>query len=67
MEIQNVREVLEMTVLVAEKDGVDIVDTNLLMYLIPYKCGYDCEEDVIADGHIPVRKKVKVFISVEDA
>jgi len=67
MEIDNVRSICEMEILVAEEDCPDIVDTRLLMYLIPYKCGYDCKEDVLADGKTPVMKKVKLIVVEEDA
>ena len=67
MEISNVTDVLEMSILVGEEDCQNIIDTNLIMYLVPYKCGYDDPDDVIADGKTPVMKKVKIYVSVEDA
>jgi hypothetical protein len=67
MEIDNVRSICEMDILVAEEDCPDVVDTTLLMYLIPYKCGYESIEDVLADGKTPVMKKVKLIVVEEDA
>ena len=67
MEINNVTDVLETSVLVGEEDGPNFIDTTLLMYLIPYKCGYDDAEDVISDGKTPAMKKVRLYISIEDA
>ena len=67
MEMNNVTDILEMTILVGEEDGPNFIDTNLLMYLIPYRCGYDDAEDVEADGKTPVMKKVRLYVSIEDA
>jgi hypothetical protein len=67
MEISNITDILEMSVLVGEEDCPNIIDTTLMMYMIPYKCGYDDSEGVIADGKTPIMKKVKIYISIEDA
>lgn len=67
MEIENVVSVHGMTILVAEEDSPDTVGTQLLAYLIPYKCGYDSEEDVLADGKTPVMKRVQLIVVEEDA
>jgi len=67
MEIKNCTDILETTILIGEEDAMNMIDTSLLMYLLPYRCGYDNKEDVMADGKTPVVKKIKVYICVEDA